>query len=284
MPKSKLPYIASTLNISLILFFLGIFFFLAIAAQLVLDQAVQELEFKIILAEQVSQAQANQIRKQIQKQPFTVSTSYVSKNQALQNLKDIGDDFLEAMDGMNPLPAVINLRLKPEYVNIDSIEKISQILLEYPEIVDLYYPISLIQQLQKNLVELRWIAFVLAIVLVIVTFFLILNTVKLSIYAKRLMIRTMQLIGATENFIQAPFLKIGILQGAIGGCVASILLILLLLGIDYTFEIHFFHFLIHNHEIWVLFFCLILLGLSLGYFSSKVAIRKFLNKELDQII
>jgi cell division transport system permease protein len=282
--QGKVPYITSALNISLILFFLGIFFFLALSAELILDQAMQELEFKIILAENITQNQALKIKKQIDKQPFTVRSSYISKNEALKAFKDIGDDFLEAMDGANPLPAVINLRLKADYINADSIEKISQTLLLYSEIVDLYYPISLIQQLQYNITQLRFIALILALILLIVTFFLILNTVKLSIYAKRLMIRTMQLIGATEAFIRAPFLRLGMLQGLLGGVLSSLLLLSLLLGLRHLFEFQSLDFLFYSQELWLLFFFLILLGLALGWLSSKVAVDKFLNKQLDQIV
>jgi cell division transport system permease protein len=282
--QGKLPYIASALNISLILFFLGIFFFLALSAELILDQAMQELEFKIILAENVTPSQALKIKKQLDKQPFTARSSYVSKNEALKVFKDIGDDFLEAMDGTNPLPAVINLRLRADYINADSIEKISQALLLSPEIVDLYYPISLIQQLQYNITRLRLIALALALTLLVVTFFLILNTVKLSIYAKRLMIRTMQLIGATDAFIRAPFLRLGMLQGLLGGLLASLLILSLLLGLQHFFEFQSLHFLFYSQELWLLFFLLILLGLALGWLSSKVAVNKFLNKQLDQIV
>jgi cell division transport system permease protein len=282
--QGKLPYIASVFNISLILFFLGIFFFLAISAQLILDQAMQELEFKIILGENVTQSQALKIKKQIDGQLFTARSSYISKNEALKAFKDIGDDFLEAMDGANPLPAIINLRLRADYINADSIEKISQTLLLFPEIVDLYYPISLIQQLQHNITQLRLIALVLALTLLVVTFFLILNTVKLSIYAKRLMIRTMQLIGATDAFIRAPFLRLGMLQGLLGGLLASLLILSLLLGLQHFLEIQSLHFLFYSKELWLLFFFLILLGLALGWLSSKVAVNKFLNKQLDQIV
>lgn len=279
----------SLVNITLVLFFVGVFAFIAIAFNKVVDEARGEQEMKLILNDFVSESKGKALAEQLAEKDFVDTLRYVSKEEALEDfMTKTGDDFNQAMDNMNPLPASINVQLADAYINGDSVRKISRELLRNHEFKEVDYPIVLIDTVNKRANLLKIIAAVLGIILLGVAFFLLLNTVRLAIYSQRMLIRSMQLVGATEQFIRKPFLRIGITQGLIGAAIAGLLLLLLLLGANFLINrnarVLDLSFLVLSVEFYLLLGMLLIFGGSIGWISSRVAVDRYLNKKMEDVV
>ncbi|MBX3101478.1 MAG: permease-like cell division protein FtsX [Bacteroidetes bacterium] len=279
--KNRTPVISTTLNITLILFFIGLFFFVAVAGQVIVDVALDQFVLKLVVSDTMTPEEADKFIVRLKETSYTDKAEFVSKQEALKRFKGAGE-MLEVMGGANPLPATIEITVKREYLTQADLDAIAQKLVKQPEVYDIYYSKDLIDRVVENRVGFQAVAGVVGILLVLAAFFLIVNTVKLSIYSRRLVIRSMQLIGATTAYIRAPYIRNGILQGGIAGTLAALCLFGLVMGLQRV--IPDVEAISLRAEIFVLYFSLILFGAALGWFSSYVAVNRYLNKNLDQII
>jgi cell division transport system permease protein len=280
--KTRSTFFTSLFSISLVLFFLGICMIAALAGKLIVDTAKEELELKVLISDEAPPKRVLEIRSEIEDIPGIKSLRFLNKDQAGKEfIATTGDNFREALGNFNPFMASFNLRLHRDYVNRDSLKRFQKLILEYPEVAEVDYPIDLIAQVDENTNILAQIGLLIGVVVIIITYFLIYGTVKLSVHSKRLMIRTMQLIGATSDFIRRPFVQTGILQGFTGGIIASLLL---LSGqVILVQQFHFLQDLFLHYEFLSVYLFLILTGTLLGWISSRMAVNRFLHKRLDEI-
>ncbi len=280
--KSRSTFFTSLFSISLVLFFLGICMIAALAGKLIVDTAKEELELKVLLSDEAPAKRVLEIRKEIETIRGIKSLRFLTKDQAGKEfIATTGDNFREALGNFNPFMSSFNIRLNKDYVNRDSLRRFQKLILEYPEVAEVDYPIDLISQVDENTHILAQIGLLIGVVVIIITYFLIYGTVKLSVHSKRLVIRTMQLIGATAGFIRKPFVKTGILQGFTGGIIASVLLLIGQLVLIHQFN--FLEDLFLNYEFLSVYLFLILIGTVLGWVSSRMAVNRFLHKRLDEI-
>jgi cell division transport system permease protein len=280
--KTRSTFFTSLFSISLVLFFLGICMIAALAGKLIVDTAKEELELKVLLSDEAPAKRVLEIRKEIETIRGIKSLRFLTKDQAGKEfIETTGDNFREALGNFNPFMSSFNIRLNKDYVNRDSLRRFQKLILEYPEVAEVDYPIDLISQVDENTHILAQIGLLIGVVVIIITYFLIYGTVKLSVHSKRLVIRTMQLIGATAGFIRKPFVKTGILQGFTGGIIASSLLLIGQLVLIHQFN--FLEALFLNYEFLSVYLFLILIGTVLGWVSSRMAVNRFLHKRLDEI-
>jgi len=280
--KTRSTFFTSLFSISLVLFFLGICMIAALAGKLIVDTAKEELELKVLLSDEAPVKRVVEIRKEIETIRGIKSLRFLTKDQAGKEfIETTGDNFQEALGNFNPFMSSFNIRLDKDYVNRDSLRRFQKLILEYPEVAEVDYPIDLISQVDENTHILAQIGLLIGVVVIIITYFLIYGTVKLSVHSKRLVIRTMQLIGATAGFIRKPFVKTGILQGFTGGIIASFLLLVGQLVLIHQFN--FLEDLFLNYEFLSVYLFLILIGTVLGWVSSRMAVNRFLHKRLDEI-
>jgi cell division transport system permease protein len=280
--KTRSTFFTSLFSISLVLFFLGICMIAALAGKLIVDTAKEELELKVLISDEAPPKRVLEIRSEIEDIPGIKSLRFLNKDQAGKEfIATTGDNFREALGNFNPFMASFNLRLHRDYVNRDSLKRFQKLILEYPEVAEVDYPIDLIAQVDENTNILAQIGLLIGVVVIIITYFLIYGTVKLSVHSKRLMIRTMQLIGATSDFIRRPFVQTGILQGFTGGIIASLLLLSGQLILVQQF--HFLQDLFLHYEFLSVYLFLILTGTLPGWISSRMAVNRFLHKRLDEI-
>jgi cell division transport system permease protein len=162
------------------------------------------------------------------------------------------------------------------------LKKIEAELENFKHVQDIDFPIRLIEIVNKRSWAFWQVAIILGVILSFGAYLLILNTVRLDIYSKRLTIRSMQLIGATRNYIRKPFVNLGVIQGAIGGLNATLLIVFLLMFIS-VFVID-LDVIFKSKELYMLFAFLIIFGSVLGYISSHRAVNRYLDKHLDEII
>lgn len=282
MGESRVPFVTTLINIGLILFFVGLFAFAVLGGSIVARTAMEQLELKVVLADFVSPEEGQKLEKELSQKRYTRSSRYISKKEAQASFLAAGEDFLTESESAAPLPATIHLSLKHAYIDNDSVEAVNKELLQNPQITEIYYPVKLIKQVDENTGRLMPAALGVGVILLAVAFFLILNTVRLAIHARRFAIRTMWLVGATPAYVRKPFLMLGTVQGLAGGALASALLLVLIFGLEKFTGLDFSLVTFHPHSL-ALYAALAFFGGALGLFSSYAAVNKYLGKTLDQI-
>lgn len=280
------PFVIVFTSMTLALFVLGVFAFILVHATQ-LSQFLQEsIEVHVILNKEISESQRAYIETQLNAQPFilrkdqTTMIKYVSENDARKDfVKSYGEDFMKVLDE-NPLHSSFILKINPQYLNKKALSDISLKISKWDQVKEVYYLEDLADQITKN-IRLLTIVFVsFSVILLIITILLINNTIKLALYSQRFLIRSMQLVGARQFFIQKPFLARALSQGLISGATAS----LLLAGVYYYILSMFPDFQALNtpylpHVVGAL----IVFGGLLGLFSSLIAVNKYLRMSLDEL-
>lgn len=215
-------HMTTGVSVTLALLTLGIIALIWIAATTESHRVMEKIEISVIMADSVSENRAMEIREAIEKQPFTVSATYISKKQALRNWQDATGEDLERTFGVNPLSPEVAFTVKSEYTSSEAIAKIKNALEEVDGVAEVGVPDNeIIEAMNANIRRLTLGLTMLAAVMLVISFVLINNTVRLSIYSRRFTIHTMQLVGATNGFIRRPFVMSNALVGALSGLVAS---------------------------------------------------------------
>lgn len=214
---------AVTLCIStaLVLILLGMVVFSVQVADNLSAYVKENLTVTLMLSEDMTNPEAQRLCKELQARPYISHLTYISKEQALEEQKAaMGTDPSEFL-GVNPFVGSIELQLKADYANSDSLRAVSQALKKNPKVNEITYPQDLMDSVNENLGRVNMVLLVLAVLLTIVSFSLINNSVKLGIFARRFTIHTMKLVGASWGFIRRPFLKRGFGIG-IGAAIVAI--------------------------------------------------------------
>ncbi|MDP2721338.1 MAG: permease-like cell division protein FtsX [Bacteroidales bacterium] len=219
-------YVTSTISITLVLFTLGFLGMLLLHAQNLSDYILEHIGFEIIMTNQVKEAEILQLKKTLDAAPFVKSTEYITKEEATKRLTDLlGEEFTGFLgDEDNPLLPSIDVRFRAAWANSDSIAKIEQQVMANPKVKEVYYQKSMVHLINHNLSNITLALMAFSLLLFVIALALINNTIRLSVFSKRFVIRSMQLVGATENFIRKPFLMLGIAQGILCAVLASLML------------------------------------------------------------
>jgi cell division transport system permease protein len=281
------PFSFALLNITLVLFFLAVFVFIALVFHGEVERAKQDQELRVVLADHVTEQRGRNLATELGRLPWAEAATYVSKEEAMRNeTADAGQDFLEAMGGVNPFPALIRIRLQAAQTNADSVRTLSRRLQTNDEVKEVYYPLLNIDKVNARAEMLTYIALGVGVLLLGLVFLLIRNTVKLAIHSRRMVIRSMQLVGATEAFIRKPYLRLGTLQGLVGAGLALLLLVGIVFVLNYilnTMGSTDFVYVLATPEMQVFCGVLLIFGAVAGYFSSRSAVNSFLNKHPDAL-
>ena len=196
--------------------------------------------------------------------------------------EDLGEDILEWLgDVENPLLPSIDVRFNSDYANNDSIAKIEQWVLKNKNVKEVYVQKSLIHSIDKNVNKIAALILLIGIVLLIMAVTLISHTVRLSVYSKRFTVRSMQLVGATENFIIKPFMKYFVIQGVIGSLLALVLLTIFL--VTMMRRVPELAVLINFGNVALIYVSVMILGVLLTTLSTFFAIRKYLRADVDEL-
>jgi cell division transport system permease protein len=218
-------YLSSVISISLVLLLVGIASLLLVNAKGVSDYFKENMQISVMMKQEVSEEDALEFKESLDGQGFIKATEYISKEQGQQEMAQmLGDDFLEVFE-VSPIPASINVTLEAEYVSADSLEVVRGRILESGIVESVEYQASLVEALNANLRKISMILAVLIALLLFISFVLINNTVRLSVFSRRFTIHTMKLVGATRSFIRAPFLVQSVLQGVFAAFIAIIILV-----------------------------------------------------------
>lgn len=212
-------YISSVISISLVLLLIGVASALILNAGRVSNYFKENIQISLLCGTGVSEAQAAACASRIDSLPFVRSTELIGKAQGEKELKEmLGEDFLSVFETA-PIPVSINVGLKADYVSADSLTRIIPVLQAIPEIDEVESRQSLVEALNRNLSGISLVLGVFIALLLFISFILIGNTVRLSLYAKRFTIHTMRLVGATRAFIRRPFIGSAVVQGLVSGLI-----------------------------------------------------------------
>ena len=276
-------YALSLASITLVLFLLGAFAIFMMHARKLSNHVKENLGFEIVMNSDVKEANILRLQKELDAMPAVKSTEYITKEEAISRLsEDLGEDFLQWLGNeANPLLPSIDVRFHAAYANTDSIAIVESQLLENTDIKEVYYQKSLIDLINNNIRKIAIVLMIVSLALLFIAIALIRNTIRLSIYSKRFLVRSMQLVGATESFIRRPFLKQGVSQGFFGGLLADLFLVGILYWISKRVPD-----LILIQDMYVIgaiLLAVIVLGMVLAWFSTRAALDKFLKADLDKL-
>ena len=284
--QSRRNYLSSLLSIAFILFLLGFFAMIAFVANSFTDYAHESIFMKVFLHEGSDGDERVALAERLKASDFVRDFEYVSKEEAGKILfQKTGEDVVELLGGTNPFLSSYNIRLKRAYVDADSLQQIKTTLLEEVMVSDVAYPVEMIKMVSKNARLLTFFSILSGLLISVIAFYLILGTIRLSVYAQRLSIRTMQLIGATRSFIRRPFIVRGLLQGLLASVLALILMGLLLMILQMRLRnFEFLRELFLDGQFVAIMAGIVLFGAVLGFTGSYFAVNKYLDKNLDEII
>ena len=273
----------SMMSIALVLFLLGVFALLMMHAQKLSNHLKENIGFEVVMNSNIKEASVLKLQQELDSMPAVKSTEYITKEEAIRRLsEDLGEDFLQWLGNEeNPLLPSIDVRFNADWANNDSINLIQAQLLKNKDVKEIYYQKSLVNLINQNIRRIGLALMIASLVLLIIAITLIRNTIRLSIYSKRFLVRSMQLVGATPAYIRRPFIRNGISQGFFGALLADALLALLLYGLTKRLpELTF----VQDYRIIIgIFVGIIILGILLGGLSTRSALRKYLNADVDQL-
>lgn len=208
----------------MVLILLGLVMFSVLAGNNLSSYVKENLVVTVMLDQDMTNPEAQQMCRRLETRPYINNIHYVSKEEALkEGMKDLGTDPRE-FAGVNPFLSSIEVTLKAQYANNDSLTWISSELKNYPKVGEINYQRDLIEKVNQNLAKISVVLLVLAILLTFISFSLISNTVRLGIYARRFSIHTMKLVGASWGFIRRPFVNRAITIGMIAALFAIVFL------------------------------------------------------------
>lgn len=279
--RVRTSYITSVISISLVLFMLGIVGMLILNARKISDYVKENIIFSVILKDGVKDVETIRLQKTLDAKAYVKSTNYITKEEAAAKLQqELGEDFIDFL-GYNPLLASIDVNLHAEYANPDSIAIIRKDFEGYEAVKEVFYQQSLVHLINENVRKISLLILGFSALLFLIATALINNTIRLAIYARRFIINTMQLVGATRGFIRRPFLYRSLWHGIFGGLVANLLLALLMYYINSQLkEVLIF---VDYQLLGIVFGGVVVTGICINWLSTYFAVNRYLNIETDKL-
>ena len=277
-------HLTTIVSVALVLLLLGIITFITLSSEKESRNIREKLEVNLIMNDSVSDNSAQALAQRLSTMPFTLESGYVSKEQALKDWQQETGEDLETLFGVNPLSSEVFFRVKADYSSPDSLKIIQTKLKSFGGIDEIVMPDSeLVKAMNENIQSLAIILGIIALVMVVISFVLINNTVQLSIYARRFTIHTMQLVGATDSFIRRPFIINNIIAGLISAIIAAAILAISLGAAPHAGWSDVAHYIS-----WGLYACvaggMIIAGPLICSVAASLATRKYLKKDYDELV
>jgi len=274
-------YFSVIVSISLVLFMLGMVALMLLQARNLSKYVKENIAITVYIKDGVKEADIKRLQKSLDAAIFTRLTEYIDNESAAIRLRDeLGEDFIEFL-GYNPLSTSIDIYLNQSHANPDSVSIIEADLIQNPKVKEVYYRRDLLSFVNENVQKISLLLSGFSLLLLIVAIALINSTIRLSIYSKRFLIRSMQLVGATQSFIRKPFIIQGLINGLYGSIIASLLLTLV---IYYAQKVA--PEIISQGDILLfagLFGFVVFLGLIISWISTALAVRRYLRLKTDQL-
>ncbi len=269
------------ISLALVLFMLGLLGLVVLNARKLSNHIKENIGFQVILKDTATSAQIDALQQEISVSAYAKSVNHITKEQAAEKLKaDLGEDFISFL-GFNPLLSSFDVKLNADYANADTLSGIEKNLLQKPIVKEVVYHKDMIKQVNENAKVVSLYLLIFSGLLLIVAVALINNTIRLSIYSQRFLIRTMYLVGATRVFISKPFIFIGVRQGVIAGIVAGALLAgFLVLSTKYIPDLLQLQ---DENMLALLFGGIVLLGILISGLSAMFSVMRYLRLKTSDL-
>ncbi len=274
-------YFSVVISISLVLFLLGLLGLLVLNSKRVADYFKEQISVTIFLKNDAKEVEVTQLKQSLALAEYTKSAEYISKEQAAEEHSvTIGENFTDYL-GYNPLQNSIDVHLIAAYVSPELIEEITLEINNKDFVDDVVYDKPLIAKLTENVKKISFWVLIVSSVFLFIAVLLINSSIRLSVYAKRFTIKTMQMVGATKTFIRRPFIWRSVRLGIIGSILAMIGMGVVLYYLNNSFvELK----LIENKMILIaLFGFIFFMGIFITWISTFIATQRFLNLKTDEL-
>lgn len=290
MPKRKLgsfPSLLIIISLSTALFLIAFTGWIALTSKQLVSYVKQNIEVQVYLDKSLTQIQQDSVRNIIAKKAYVAyadnvpQIKFISKESTAKRvLKDINEDYSSVL-GENPYRDAFSLRIRESYLSELNLENIKTDLEQISGVFEADYAKDFVESINKNAYKAFLIIASVIVVLLIAIFLLINNTIRLALYSQRLIIRSMQLVGATDWFIQKPFIGRGIWQGLLSGIVA----IGLFFGVQQIAVNKIEDLVVLQDYIKIAFLCggVILLGILISVLSTFQSMHRYLRTPLENL-
>ena len=268
-------YFSVVLSITFVLFLLGVLGLFLINGKKIASHFKEQIAMSIYLKDNAKDIEITQLQKKIQLDSATKTINFITKEEAAEKyMKDIGEDFLEFL-GYNPLLNSIDINFNSNYVNTASLEKRKKEIESIDFVDEVVYDNPLVKLLDENIKKITLILLFITSIFVLIAVILINSSIRLSIYSKRFLIKTMQLVGATKSFVRKPFIWNHVRLGIISSTISLIALSIIIVQLDkYLPELKILQ---EANELTFLFIGIISLGIGITALSTFFATQKYLN-------
>ena len=280
------PFISVIFSVTLSLLLLGLFSFFLLSSFNVKNYLESNTEINIYLNKKISPSQIEQIKRTLYTKEYSLTNTestlnYVSSEEAAKNFQsEIGEDFVDFL-GNNPLRDLIILKINSDYFDLERLNIIESDILKIPGVYQVEYSKELIDNINKNVANISFVFIGLFLILLIISVILINNTLRIALFSQRFLIRSMQLVGATANYILRPFILRGVMYGLIAGIISSGMLYVIIEIADR--RISNLELVISLEQLGVIFISLIFTGIIMVILSTYSAVSKYLNSTLDEL-
>ncbi len=278
---SSTQFITPAISTTLVLLLLGTIVFFVLTAHNLSNYVKENINISILISDELDSKQIASLQKEFGKTDYVKSIDYISKEQALIDATtDMGTDPEEFL-GYNPFTASFEVKLKAEHATPEEVDKIVSEVKKHPSVVDVIYQKDLIKSVNRNLQKVSIVLLIFAILFTYISFVLINNTVRLSIFSKRFIINTMKLVGAKWSFIRRPFLANGFTLGIISAIIADALLYAgYVWAQKYEQDLN----LVVNDEVLIIVGASVLVfGLLITFLCTYISVQKYLKMSTNKL-
>jgi len=274
-------YFTSVVSITLVLFLIGLAGILILNAKKLSDYVRENIGISVFLNDDAREVDIFSLQKTLDAKRYVKETRYITREKAAEEFQqELGEDFVEFL-GYNPLPSSIDVKLLAPYANPDSFAVLEKEFRAYPLVADVAYQKDLVYAVNLNIRKISLSILIFSILLFLIAVTLINNTIRLTVYSKRFIIRTMQLVGAHHYLIRRPFLIKGVTQGVVAAFLAMVLLLAAIFIAEQQLEglFSFQDFRILG----IIFAVILVIGVLIAWFSTLLSVNKYLNMKTDNL-
>ncbi|MEZ5013636.1 MAG: permease-like cell division protein FtsX [Chitinophagales bacterium] len=284
LQRKQTHYLNSILITSLALLMLGIMTLLFVAFKSEEANIKEDLVVTAYLKDGLTQSDVDKLLQRMEKESPVKATQYISKDQAMEIFKSkFNEDPGEILGDVNPLPASVDITLKADFVQIDSIHAFRDKMQLYPEITHTRANEELISSVDSDLKVAGFIIAALSILFLVISIAIIDKTIRLSMYSNRFLIRSMQLVGATRSFITGPYVRRSVINGLVSAGIAAFLLTCIVLYIHRNFNYWDFSSAYIKRGFIFTFLMLAAVGVLMTWFSTRNSVHKYISMKLEDL-
>lgn len=280
--RLRASYFTSVVSITLVLFVLGFLGLIVLHANMIGKHVKENIQMDVFMKKNANEAEIKRLKKELDATEGIKFTKEITAEEAKEIYKkEIGEDFIEFLDGENPLHASIEVHLNETYANVSELKKLSSKIQKKSIVEEVRFYEDYVDTINNNIARISIFFMIISGLLLLISIVLINNTIRLSVYANRFIIRSMKLIGATQSFIRKPFIWKGIVQGIISAVLSIGLLISILIKLSeyYPDLVN-----LNNIDLYLILFAgILLLGIIISWWSSSLSVRKFLKMKIDNL-